>query len=86
MVQMTNATTPLTMDGDHFRFWVDTDQAQASLSAKISNVQSIQRYSPIDPNSTGLKGMLAIHFNVRSRLRLASQWKMSAITMTRSWD
>ena len=56
MVQMTNATTPLTMDGDHFRFWVDTDQAQASLSAKISNVQSIQRYSPTDPNSTGPEG------------------------------
>ena len=56
MVQMTNATTPLTMDGDHFRFWVDADQAQASLSAKISNVQSIQRYSPTDPNSTGPEG------------------------------
>ena len=56
MVQMTNATTPLTMDGDHFRFWVDKDQAQASLSAKISNVQSVQRYSPIDPNSTGPEG------------------------------
>jgi len=56
MVQMTNATTPLTMDGDHFRFWVDADQAQASLSAKISNVQSVQRYSPIDPNSTGPEG------------------------------
>ena len=56
MVQMTNATTPLTMDGDHFRFWVDADQAQASLSAKISNVQSVQRYSPVDPNSTGPEG------------------------------
>lgn len=56
MVQMTNATTPLTMDGDHFRFWVDADSAQASLSAKISNVQSVQRYSPIDPNSTGPEG------------------------------
>lgn len=56
MVQMTNATTPLTMDGDHFRFWVDTDQAQASLSAKISNVESIQRYSPVDANSTGPEG------------------------------
>ncbi|MEC7112128.1 MAG: hypothetical protein VXW72_01210, partial [Candidatus Thermoplasmatota archaeon] len=56
MVQMTNATTPLTMDGDHFRFWVDADQAQASFSAKISNVQSVQRYSPIDPNSTGPEG------------------------------
>ena len=53
---MTNATTPLTMDGDHFRFWVDADQAQASLSAKISNVQSVQRYSPVDPNSTGPEG------------------------------
>ena len=56
MVQMTNATTPLTMDGDHFRFWVDTDRAEASLSAKISNIQSVQRYSPIDPNSTGPEG------------------------------
>jgi hypothetical protein len=56
MVQMTNATTPLTMDGDHFRFWVDADSAQTSLSAKISNVQSVQRYSPIDPNSTGPEG------------------------------
>ena len=24
-IQMTNATNPLTMDGDHFRFWVNED-------------------------------------------------------------
>jgi len=55
-VQMTNATTPLTMDGDHFRFWVNSDTSEASLSARISNVQSVQRFSPLNPNSTGPEG------------------------------
>ena len=42
-VQMTNASTPLTMDGDHVRFWVDEDTAEASLSMKLSDITSIER-------------------------------------------
>ncbi len=55
-VQMTNATTPLTMDGDHVRFWVDEDSAQASLSLQLSDITSIQRLSPLVPGSTGPEG------------------------------
>jgi hypothetical protein len=55
-VQMTNATTPLTMDGDHVRFWVDEDTAEASLSMKLSDITSIERLSPLLPGSTGPEG------------------------------
>ncbi len=55
-VQMTNASTPLTMDGDHVRFWVDEDTAEASLSLKISDITSIERLSPLVPGSTGPEG------------------------------
>ena len=55
-IQMTNATTPLTMDGDHFRFWVNEDIGEASLSVAISEVTSIQRLSPLEPGSTGPEG------------------------------
>ena len=55
-VQMTNATTPLTMDGDHMRFWVDEDTAEASLSFMLSDITSIERLSPLVPGSTGPEG------------------------------
>lgn len=55
-LQMTNATEPLTMDGDHMRFWLDEDTAQASLSLQISDVTSIQRFSPLIPGSSGPEG------------------------------
>ena len=55
-VQMTNATTPLTMDGDHMRFWVDEDSAEASLSFMLSDITSIERLSPLVPGSTGPEG------------------------------
>ena len=52
-IQMTNASTPLTMDGDHVRFWVNEDTAEASLSVKLSDITEIQRLSPLVPGSTG---------------------------------
>lgn len=55
-LQMTNASTPLTMDGDHMRFWVNEDTAEASLSMQISDITSIQRLSPLVPGSTGPEG------------------------------
>lgn len=55
-VQMTNASTPLTMDGDHVRFWVNEDTAEASLSLKLSDITSIERLSPLVPGSTGPEG------------------------------
>ena len=55
-IQMTNATNPLTMDGDHFRFWVNEDLGEASLSVAISEVTSVQRLSPLEPGSTGPEG------------------------------
>jgi hypothetical protein len=55
-IQMTNASEPLTMDGDHFRFWVNEDLGEASLSVAISEVTSVQRLSPLEPGSTGPEG------------------------------
>ena len=55
-VQMTNASTPLTMDGDHVRFWVNEDTAEASLSLQLSDITSIQRLSPLVPGSSGPEG------------------------------
>ena len=52
-IQMTNATTPLTMDGDHMRFWVDEDSAETSLSVQLSDITSIQRLSPLVPGAPG---------------------------------
>ena len=53
-VQLTNATQPLTMDGDHFRFWVN--ETEASLSTSVSDVTSIRRLSPLDPGASGPEG------------------------------
>lgn len=55
-IQMTNATTPLTMDGDHMRFWVNEDTAEASLSMQLSDITAIRRLSPLEPGSTGPEG------------------------------
>jgi len=55
-IQMTNASQPLTMDGDHFRYWVDENNGEASLSTQISNVTSLQRLSPLVPSASGPEG------------------------------
>ena len=55
-IQMTNASQPLTMDGDHFRYWVDGNNGEASLSTQISNVTSLQRLSPLVPSASGPEG------------------------------
>jgi len=55
-VQLTNATQPLTMDGDHFRFWVNETNGETSLSTAISDVTSIRRLSPLDPGASGPEG------------------------------
>ena len=54
--QMTNGSRPLTLDGDHMRFWVNEERAEASLSLKISDITSIERLSPLIPGSTGPEG------------------------------
>ena len=55
-IQLSNATNPVTMDGDHFRFWVDEDNSEASMSLQISDVLSLKRFSPQVPNATGPEG------------------------------
>lgn len=55
-VQLTNSTQPLSMDGDHFRFWVNETSGEASLSTAISDVTSLRRLSPLDPGSKGPEG------------------------------
>lgn len=55
-VQISNATTPLTMDGDHVRFWVNESLQEASLSARISNITEIHQYPPLQEGADGLLG------------------------------
>jgi hypothetical protein len=55
-IQLSNTTNPLTMDGDHFRFWVDQDNSEACMSLQISDILSFKRYSPQVPNATGPEG------------------------------
>ena len=76
MVQMTNATTPLTMDGDHFRFWVDADQAQASLSAKFPMFNPFNATLPSIRTQQVQRAVRATHCNAKYRLRSVFRWKM----------
>ncbi len=55
-VQISNATTPLTMDGDHARFWLDQNSAEASMSLKLSNLTSIVLTPPEEPGALGPRG------------------------------
>jgi len=55
-IQISNATTPLTMDGDHIRFWVDEARAEASLSVRISDVTRINQFPPDQPGADGPLG------------------------------
>ena len=66
IIQLTNSSEPKTMDGDHFRFWVDQDTAEASMSLKISDIISLTRLSPQVPDAVGPEGNSEIQM-VRSQ-------------------
>jgi hypothetical protein len=55
-VQISNASIPLTMDGDHARFWVDQNSAEASMSLRISNLTNVQLFPPDEPGANGPTG------------------------------
>ncbi len=55
-VQISNATTPLTMDDDHARFWVDQNAAEASMSLRISDLASVHLYPPANSSANGPDG------------------------------
>ena len=55
-VQISNATTPLTMDEDHARFWIDQNLGEASMSLKLSNLTSIVLNPPQEPGALGPRG------------------------------
>jgi hypothetical protein len=55
-VQISNATIPLTMDGDHARFWIDQNSGEASMSLKLSNLTSVILYPPDEPGALGPRG------------------------------
>lgn len=66
IIQLSNATEARTMDGDHFRFFVNQDTSEASLSLKISDIISLKRYSPQVPDAIGPEGNSIIEM-VRSQ-------------------
>ena len=55
-VQISNSSSSKTMNGDHFYFWQNEQTGQADLSARLSNITSVLRHSPIEPGSTGPLG------------------------------
>ncbi len=55
-VQISNASTPLTMDDDHARFWIDQNIGEASMSLKLSNLTSVVLSPPQDPGALGPTG------------------------------
>ena len=55
-VQISNASTPLTMDEDHARFWIDQNIGEASMSMKLSNLTSVVLNPPEDPGAIGRTG------------------------------
>ena len=55
-VQISNASTPLTMDDDHARFWIDQNSGQASMSMKLSNLTSVILYPPSEEGALGMAG------------------------------
>jgi len=59
-IQMGNATEMKTMDGDHFMFWQNADDNEASLSARISGIQSVQYSEPTIEGASGKDGMPAV--------------------------
>ena len=55
-VQISNASTPLTMDDDHARFWIDQNIGEASMSLKLSNLTSVVLNPPQEPGALGPTG------------------------------
>ena len=55
-VQISNATNPLTMNGDHARFWTNQNTGEASMSMKLSNLTSVILYPPQEEGASGEAG------------------------------
>ncbi|MCS5538192.1 MAG: hypothetical protein NZ770_08800, partial [Candidatus Poseidoniaceae archaeon] len=55
-LQITNATAPTTMSGDHIHFWMDKDINEATLSGRLSNITQISRVSPEFEGASGKEG------------------------------
>ena len=55
-VQISNASTPLTMDDDHARFWIDQNIGEASMSLKLSDLTSVVLNPPQEPGALGPTG------------------------------
>ncbi|MDA0877307.1 MAG: hypothetical protein O3B05_00355 [archaeon] len=53
-IQASNASVPMTMDGDHLRFMVGEDGT--SLSMRLSDVTRMRRLLPLDPGALGPEG------------------------------
>ena len=53
-IQASNASVPMTMDGDHLRFLVSEDGT--SLSMRLSDVTRMRRLVPLDPGAVGPEG------------------------------
>ena len=77
-IQSSNATVPLTMDGDTVRFSVDGDET--SLSVRISDVLRMRRLSPLEEGALGPEG------NSRVEMRRTSSEPLVLFEDTTMYD
>ena len=55
-LQISNATEPVSMNGDHVLFTTDKDLGEATLSGRISNITKMSRSSPEEEGAAGQAG------------------------------
>ena len=55
-VQISNASTPITMDGDHARFLINQNEGEASMSFRLSNLTSVTLLPPEQPGAKSVAG------------------------------
>jgi len=55
-LQISNATEPVSMNGDHVLFTTDKDLGEATLSGRISNITKLSRSSPEVEGASGQAG------------------------------
>ena len=62
-VQISNSSTPVTMDDDHARFLINQNEAEASMSFRLSNLTYVSLLPPEQPGAIGVAGNSRLQMN-----------------------